>query len=132
MKKALSPDSSCPCGSGLSYGRCCGALHAGAPAPDARALMASRYSAYALGLEVYLRDTWAPEKRPQRLDLESDGIKWLGLRIRSFKETGEDRAEVEYVARGRVGGGAGFRLHEKARFERRQGRWLYVDGDLLP
>ena len=30
--------SACDCGSGRPYERCCGPLHAGAPAPDAEAL----------------------------------------------------------------------------------------------
>jgi len=38
-------------------------------------------------------------------------------------------AEVEFVARYRVGGRA-VRLHERSRFVNEQGRWLYVDGDL--
>ena len=93
--------------------------------------MASRYSAYALGLEDYVRKTWAPEHCPDDLDLKRDPVKWLGLRILSFSETGPGRAEVEYVARGRPGGAAAFRLHELYRFEKRDGRWLYVDGDML-
>jgi len=35
---------------------------------------------------------------------------------------------VEFVARYRVGGRA-VRLHERSRFVREAGRWLYVDGD---
>lgn len=93
--------------------------------------MASRYSAYALGLERYIRSTWAPENCPEDLDLKKDPIKWLGLKILKFTETGPGRATVEYVARGRPGGGAAFRLHELSRFEEREGRWLYVDGDIL-
>jgi SEC-C motif-containing protein len=38
-------------------------------------------------------------------------------------------AEVEFVARYRVQGRGG-RLHERSRFVREDGRWLYVDGDI--
>ncbi|HMR70993.1 MAG TPA: YchJ family metal-binding protein, partial [Rubrivivax sp.] len=38
-------------------------------------------------------------------------------------------AEVEFVARSKLGGRAQ-RLHETSRFERRDGRWVYVDGTL--
>ena len=51
--------------------------------------------------------------------------------MRSHRATGEDRAEVEFVARYRVGGRA-VRLHETSRFVREGGRWLYVDGDIRP
>ena len=81
--------------------------------------MASRYSAYALGLEKYVRDTWCEENCPADLDLKANPITWLGLEI----------AEVEYVARGRSGGAGAFRLHELSRFVKREGRWLYLDGD---
>ena len=40
-----------------------------------------------------------------------------------------DHATVEFVARSKLGGRA-HRLQELSRFERRDGRWLYVDGDL--
>ena len=46
----------CPCGSGLPYAQCCGRFHAGEPAPDARSLMASRYSAYALLVRTLYND----------------------------------------------------------------------------
>ena len=45
----------CPCGSGGSYGECCGPLISGSThAEDAIALMRSRYSAYCLGEAGYL------------------------------------------------------------------------------
>lgn len=44
-----------------------------------RSLMASRYSAYALGLEKYVRDTWCEENCPADLDLKANPIMWLGL-----------------------------------------------------
>ncbi|MEI3144987.1 MAG: YchJ family metal-binding protein [Dakarella massiliensis] len=80
MKKSKHTASSlCPCGSGKTYEDCCGRYHAGTPAPDARSLMASRYSAYALGLEKYVRDTWCEENCPADLDLKTNPITWLGF-----------------------------------------------------
>ena len=38
-------------------------------------------------------------------------------------------ATVEFVARYKLNGRA-FRLHETSRFERVDGRWLYVDGEV--
>lgn len=118
----------CPCGSGRPYAVCCGPLHDGEPAPTAEALMRSRYAAYVLGLEPYLVATWHPTTRPGSLDLGADPRpKWLGLEIRDRQEAG-DRAEVEFVARYRVGGRA-HRLHERSRFVRESERWFYLDGD---
>jgi SEC-C motif-containing protein len=54
----------------------------------------------------------------------------LGLQIKQHRVTGADTAEVEFVARFRVGGKA-VRQHELSRFVREDGRWFYVDGDEL-
>ena len=99
-----------------------------AGAPDAESLMRSRYTAFVLERGDYLQATWHPSTRPADLDFDP-GTKWLGLEVRSHRSTGEDRAEVEFVARYRVGGRA-VRLHETSRFVREDGRWFYVDGDI--
>jgi SEC-C motif-containing protein len=124
--------SPCPCGSGRPYAACCGRCHAGEAAPDAEALMRSRYSAYALGLPDYLLATWAPQTRPGSLDSgEADHRRptWLGLAVHSHRATGDDAAEVEFTARFRIGSGPAQRLRETSRFRRENGRWFYVDGD---
>jgi len=118
----------CVCGSGLSYSTCCQPLHAGAPAANAEALMRSRYSAYALGLRDYLLASWHPSTRPTELELDT-ATRWLGLSVKQHAATGDDRAEVEFVARYRVGGGSATRLHERSRFVREGGHWYYLDGD---
>ena len=128
----LSP---CPCGrtnpkgQALSLADCCGPLHVGLAAPDAERLMRSRYSAFVLGKVPYLLATWHSSQRPAELTLETGG-KWLGLEIKQHRVTGADTAEVEFVARFRVGGKA-VRQHERSRFVREDGRWFYVDGDVL-
>lgn len=126
---------SCPCGRTTAKGQplalaaCCGPYHIGQPAPDAESLMRSRYSAFVLGDVPYLLATWHSSQRPAELTLEA-GTKWLGLDIRQHRVTGEHMAEVEFVARFRVGGKA-VRQHERSRFVREDGRWFYVDGDVL-
>lgn len=90
--------------------------------------MRSRYSAFVRENAAYLLATWHASTRPAQLDFEP-GAKWLGLEVRAGAQTGEHSAEVEFVARYRVGG-RGVRLHERSRFVREQGRWYYVDGDL--
>ncbi|MCD9032149.1 SEC-C domain-containing protein [Luteimonas sp. Y-2-2-4F] len=118
----------CPCGSGRAYAACCGPLHAGAPAADAEALMRSRYSAYARGDAGYLLRSWHPATRPARLDLD-DGARpvWLGLKVLGHDPAGPDAAEVEFVARYRIGGGSAVRMRERSRFVREDGRWYYLD-----
>lgn len=126
----------CPCGAThrrrpLAYADCCGRYveHFDAePAPSAEALMRSRYSAFVRENAAYLLATWHASTRPAQLDFEP-GAKWLGLEVRAGAQTGEYSAEVEFVARYRVGG-RGVRLHERSRFVYEQGRWYYVDGDL--
>jgi hypothetical protein len=54
----------CPCSSGLAYTACCGRYHQGAPAPNAEALMRSRYTAYVMGHEDYLLANWHPPPAP--------------------------------------------------------------------
>ena len=90
--------------------------------------MRSRYSAYVLALEPYLLATWHESTRPPAISFEA-GVKWLGLNVKSASENA-DSAEVEFVARYRVGGGSAVRMQERSRFVRENGRWFYVDGDV--
>jgi SEC-C motif-containing protein len=109
--------------------QCCGRyLDGGAAAPDAQALMRSRYSAFVLGRLDYLRASWHPSTCPEDV-APVPGTKWLGLEVRDHVQTDATHAEVEFVARYRVAGRA-VRLHERSRFVCEAGRWLYVDGDL--
>ena len=118
----------CPCGSGAPLVACCGRFLEGkADAPDAERLMRSRYSAFVGERGDYLLATWHASRRPPAIDFDT-GAKWLGLEVRRHQSTGPDSAEVEFVARWRVGGRA-VRLHERSRFVRVGGRWYYVDGD---
>lgn len=119
----------CPCGA-ADYTTCCGRYHHGAPAPDAAALMRSRYSAYVLKLEAYLLATWHSSTRPDMLGLATDNTKWLGLEVKNHLSESADRATVEFVARYKIGGRAG-RLHEVSNFAREDGRWFYVDGEFV-
>ncbi len=94
--------------------------------------MRSRYTAYVLGAEPYLLNTWHPDTRPASLNLATDqASKWLGLSVKRCEATGPDTALVEFVARYKVAGRA-YRLHETSRFVRENGRWLYRDGTTKP
>ncbi len=117
----------CPCQSGLSYLACCAPLHEGAHASNAEALMRSRYSAYSLGLESYLLETWHPNTRPTSLNLQDDpALKWLGLSIKQSKQLSDNSAIVEFVARYKIGGAKAERMHEISKFELLE-RWYYLE-----
>lgn len=123
-------DAPCPCGSGLGYDACCGRFHSGPLhllAPTAEALMRSRYSAYAKELGDYLMDTWHPRTRPALAPAFEPGLRWLGLDVKHHTTLGDDRAEVLFVARSKLGGRA-HRLQECSHFVREAGHWYYVDG----
>ena len=124
------PTNPCPCGLRKDYADCCGRHHSGEPALNAEALMRSRYSAYVLGLENYLRSTWHPDTRPTHLDLDEEPKpKWLGLEVKRHERIDDDHASVEFVARYKVDGRA-IRMHESSRFVREEGLWYYMDGEI--
>jgi SEC-C motif-containing protein len=92
--------------------------------------MRSRYTAYTLRLEPYLLATWHPGTRPATLDLNAEPQpKWLGLQVKRHRQNDDSHAEVEFVARYKIGGHA-WRLHETSRFVREEGLWYYLDGDI--
>ncbi|BCQ03572.1 YchJ family protein [Cutibacterium avidum] len=121
---------SCPCGSGLPLDQCCRpALDDPRRAETAVALMRSRYTANVLGQWNHLWATWHPRTRPNVVD--STGIEWTGLTILATEDghPGDTTGVVEFRATYRAGGHDDA-LHEISRFQRRAGRWMYVDGDI--
>ena len=91
--------------------------------------MRSRYSAYVLNLEDYLLATWHHSTRPASLDFSDAGkTKWLGLEIRRHTIIDDTHAQVEFVARYKVGGQSAMRLHEISDFVFEDGAWFYVAG----
>lgn len=129
------PSAPCPCGSSSIYATCCSRWHAGVRAPDAESLMRSRYSAYVLGLPDYLLATWHASTRPAAIDLAEPAharTSWLGLSVKLHRAIDANHAEVEFIARYRVGGGRAARLHERSRFVRDGVQWFYVDGQIDP
>jgi SEC-C motif-containing protein len=135
-KPSLPASAPCPCGrqsqagKALGYAACCGRYLDDAentPAPDAEALMRSRYSAFVLHRAAYLFETWHASTRPADVALD-DGAKWLGLDVRRHTVIGAEHAQVEFVARYRTAG-RGARIHELSRFVREAGRWYYLNGE---
>ena len=128
MSRAVVPKPDCPCGMQRAFEECCALYLSGQlAAPNAEALMRSRYTAYTKRDEDYLLATWHASTRPAGLALAHDAAtKWLGLEVKRFEVTGTDSAVVEFVARYKIGGRAQ-RLHETSRFVREPGRWFYLD-----
>ena len=125
-------DNACPCGSGADYLNCCAPLHQlKRQAETAEILMRSRYSAYVLQDAKYLLHSWHPQTRPTgAFGWDTD---WLGLEILQTRQGGENdkRGYVEFIARYRAANTTG-QLHEISRFQRYEGRWVYLDGELNP
>jgi len=129
-------DDRCPCGTGETYGECCGRyLQDGRTAPTAEALMRSRYTGFATRAVHYLLATWHPSTRPDELELDENMV-WRRLDVLRTDAGGpwDDAGTVEFVAHYRLDDGTAIgqrgRLHETSRFVREDGRWLYVDGGI--
>jgi SEC-C motif-containing protein len=120
----------CLCGSGFSYGECCGPHHDSAAFPStAEALMRSRFTAYALRNADYLRNTWDSGKCPDTIDFSRETAVWQRLEVVDAKKGGplDDKGIVEFKAYYQQDG-EDCVLHEVSRFIKKEGRWYYLDG----
>ena len=129
MKIKTEDNEPCPCGSGKPLCICCQPyIEQNSDAPTAEALMRSRYTAFVLLEEDYLRYSWHPDSCPTNIHLNED-TRWLGLKIVNTVagDTTDETGEVEFVARSKLNGKAS-RLHENSRFSRYQNHWVYLDG----
>lgn len=128
--------SQCPCGSGQDFAQCCEPYINGDALPDtAEKLMRSRYSAYATVNMDYLHQSLHPD---HQADHDVNGARkwaansdWLGLEIIATEAGGPDDSNgiVEFRANYREKGTIR-QLHEISRFEKVDGRWTYVDGQM--
>lgn len=94
-------------------------------------LMRSRFEAFKRGDESWLLDTWHPSTRPVSLDL-SDNPRWRGLQVLDVVggAADDDTGVVEFRATYLDDDHLGI-LHERSRFRREDGRWFYVDGEMM-
>jgi SEC-C motif-containing protein len=133
MSPSTSPDSPCPCTSGRSREACCGPLLDGrATASTAEALMRARYSAFVEKNLGFIRDTLGG---PAKETHDEDGIRrwaeesqWLGLKVVGTEGGGEadEAGVVEFIAKYKAEGRV-VSHQERARFERIDGQWAFVD-----
>ncbi len=130
----IGANSSCPCGSGLKYKKCCSRYHKGLIAKDALTLMKSRYSAYAAGDAKYIIKSTHKDNR----DYTSDFKRWTKEILAFSKSTnfekleiidfidGEKEAFVTFIATLN-----GEKMIEKSRFLKVENQWLYESGEFL-
>jgi len=119
----------CPCGNQKPYKECCQPYVEQLENPaTAEALMRSRYTAFVLNNEDYLRFSWHSDTCPKTIHLDAE-TKWLGLSIISTEggRVSDENGRVEFVARYKNSGKA-VRIHENSRFTRFEDRWVYLDG----
>ncbi|HEY2223197.1 YchJ family protein [Actinomycetospora sp.] len=120
----------CPCGSLDVFDACCGRYVGpdGVAAPTAEALMRSRYTAFVRGDVEHLLRTWHPDTRPTALELDPS-VRWTGLDVLDRAGGGlfDTEGVVEFRAHHRERGRSEVQ-HERSRFVRDAGRWVYVDG----
>jgi SEC-C motif-containing protein len=124
----LAPTAPCPCGSGRNFGACCAPIIAGTtPAPDAEALMRSRYTAHVVNDSRYLDRTYLP---PAHLPPVEEGtpraITWDKLVIHHHDPLVRPGvSHVDFSAHFTENGTAGV-LHEKSEFELIKGAWFFT------
>ncbi|MDR2477596.1 MAG: YchJ family protein [Treponema sp.] len=128
----------CHCGSGRDYDQCCGPYIAGtAKAPTAEALMRSRYCAYVVHAIDYIINTCV-HRGKEDIDFTqtknwSEESSWLGLTILSVEKGGSADSEgmVEFEAVYERDGLKDVH-HERAKFKKENGEWLYDEGHVAP
>ena len=124
----ITSTSSCPCGSGRNYGQCCEPIIAGTtPAPDAEALMRSRYTAHVVNDTVYLDRTYLPTSKQTSTEKHAPAAtKWVKLEIHQHDANVRSGvSHVDFSAHFTEEGKAGV-MHEKSEFEKIDGAWIFT------
>lgn len=130
MKRTISDNESCLCGSGNTYSTCCQKVHLDhAAASTAEELMRSRYTAFALEKSSHILKTWVENKRPKALNFDDHPVTWIHLTINSSKDgqpensTGQVDFTSTYIENGQL-----CTLSEISNFKKIDSLWYYVDG----
>lgn len=127
----MSIEKYCPCGKDTSIEMCCAQIIENqGKAKTAEQLMRSRYTAFTLANKAYLMESWAPETRPEEIDVDDEAIQWIGLKIEECQKGGENDKEgsVTFTA-SFMSSGKLCHLHEKSRFVKHDGLWYYLEGE---
>jgi len=124
----LPPSDPCPCGSGQTFGACCEPiLKQQKPAANAEQLMRSRFTAHFVHDFLHVHRTYSETaNEPYVADPEAGKTAWTRLVIHSHTPgANADAAFVDFTAYYREGDKEQA-LHEKARFHRIRGTWMYT------
>lgn len=127
--------SSCPCGSDRPYAQCCQPLHQGSTfAQTAEQLMRSRYSAFALGLTDYIKNTTLPAQQPfldmAGIEQWAASCRFTALEILSTEagQSGDASGKVEFIAQFYLENVKDLQAHhELSSFKQCQKRWYFID-----
>ncbi len=96
--------------------------------------MRSRYSAFVLGLGEYLVQSWHPAHLGglTAAELSQTDTHWDGLEIIASQGGPEDETGMVEFKAWFLEGDKRHCLHERSRFGRYQGRWVYTEGEIDP
>ena len=129
---------SCVCGVGRTNEECCLPVIRGEKsATTAEQLMRARYAAHVLGEVDFILQSVHPDHLEGvdrgNTELWSRQSKWLGFELLATDRGGpdDDTGTVDFVARYKLKGVA-VAHRERATFEKKEGRWYFVDGKDLP
>jgi SEC-C motif-containing protein len=140
MPKHLEPSHACACTSGKSYGDCCRPLLRGErEAPDAVAMMRSRFSAFALDYSAYLWRTLHPS-HPDRARPEAEILRnfrrasrTMEYRALSILDSAGDAGRAQVLFLARVGDrGRDLSFLERSDFLHDGTGWRYANGTVRP
>jgi len=120
----------CPCGSTLLFNACCQLYITHKQFPQtAEQLMRSRFSAYATKDGQYIFETYgsAQQQKQSVADIQAwaEECFWIALIIHQSEEDKVDFSAY-YIVDNTL-----CELREKSNFRMEQGRWRYIDGDIL-
>lgn len=99
--------------------------------------MRSRYTAFAKGNVDYILSSHDPETAEEvvreEVEVWSRESDWMGLEILRTEAGGPDDQEgtVDFVARYKLKG-LTTQHRERAEFRKREGKWVFVDGNDIP
>ncbi len=126
----------CPCGSKKKYKKCCKIFHNGSNPSNAKELMKSRYSAYAVNNAKYIINTthkdnsdYLIDKRTWKKNIQDfiNETNFKSLEVLEFID-GLEVAFVTFKANIYINS-KDSSFTEKSKFVKKNGKWLYLSGD---
>jgi SEC-C motif-containing protein len=128
----------CPCGSAVSYDKCCRPVIQGeSAAKTAEQLMRSRYSAYVKKELGYILTSLHPDHRAgydeNSTKTWAESAEWHGIKILKTTKGGEqdNDGQVEFVV-SFTEKGTKQEHHELSTFKKENGNWYFTTGKTMP